>query len=266
MWRSRKRRGNTPIWISTTTRDPSPCEDPEHHTPPPGRVGAFHLPAAPGRVFLRLAACLFAWFLCLSPAASGWWDEETEHCYHSPPMSTWYRIILDELASRYPDFRHDPVVIVRVGEQRLYLFERGIPMQHYPVSTSRFGVGNVDGSLQTPLGVHQVRRRIGDQVPPGTIFRGRRNTGEQAHILTDPEERSVDDNITSRILWLDGLEPGVNRGEGVDSFQRFIYIHGTDEEGRIGQPASDGCVRMKNADVIDLFDRVPENTLVMIVE
>jgi lipoprotein-anchoring transpeptidase ErfK/SrfK len=195
-----------------------------------------------------------------------WWDGRDTYNAYFIPMSTWYRNILDDLARTYPDRVRDPVLIVRVGEQRLYLFERGLPMQHYPVSTSRFGVGNQDGSLRTPLGVHQVRRRIGDQVPPGTIFRGRRNTGEVARILNGPGGRSLEDNITSRILWLDGLEEGVNRGDGIDSFQRFIYIHGTDEEGRIGQPASDGCVRMTNTDVIELFDRVPQGTLVVIVE
>lgn len=182
------------------------------------------------------------------------------------PMSTWYRNILDDLARSYPDRVRDPLVIVRVGEQRLYLFEHGLPMRDYPVSTSRYGVGSEDGSLKTPPGVHKVRRRIGEHVPPGTIFRGRRDTGEQAHILTGADERSPNDNITSRILWLEGLENGVNRGEGIDSFERFIYIHGTDEEGRIGRPASEGCVRMTNADVIDLFERLQEDALVVIVE
>jgi hypothetical protein len=182
------------------------------------------------------------------------------------PMSTWYSKILYDVATTWPDKPRDPLLVVRVGKQRLYLFKGGLPMKDYPVSTSRFGVGSVDGSLQTPLGAHQVRRRIGADVPMGTIFRGRRNTGEMARILTGPEDRSIDDNITSRILWLDGLEEGVNRGGEVDSFRRFIYIHGTDEEGLVGRPASEGCVRMTNRDVIELFDQVPEGTLVMIVD
>ncbi|WP_139349966.1 L,D-transpeptidase [Thioalkalivibrio denitrificans] len=181
-------------------------------------------------------------------------------------MSTWYRKVLYDVNTTWPDKPRDPLLVVRVGEQRLYLFKGGLPMKDYPVSTSRFGVGNEDGSFKTPLGVHQVRRRIGEEAPMGTIFRGRRNTGEVARILTGNGERSPDDNITSRILWLDGLEEGVNRGGDVDSFQRFIYIHGTDEEGLIGTPVSEGCVRMTNRDVIELFDQVPEGTLVMIVE
>ncbi|WP_049764717.1 L,D-transpeptidase [Thioalkalivibrio sulfidiphilus] len=188
-----------------------------------------------------------------------------DECPPVPPVTTWYGEIRDRLARDYPDRALDPLIVVRIGEQRLYLIRHGVPFLDYPVSTSRYGIGNRDGSLKTPLGVHQVRRRIGEDAPLGTIFRGRANTGRIANILTTPET-SPEDNITSRILWLDGLEEGVNRGGEVDSFQRFIYIHGTDEEGLIGQPASDGCVRMTNAAVIELFDQVPLGTLVVIVE
>ncbi|ACL72346.1 ErfK/YbiS/YcfS/YnhG family protein [Thioalkalivibrio sulfidiphilus HL-EbGr7] len=210
-----------------------------------------------------------AWCLCcllwLAAPAAAWWDESMDECPPVPPVTTWYGEIRDRLARDYPDRALDPLIVVRIGEQRLYLIRHGVPFLDYPVSTSRYGIGNRDGSLKTPLGVHQVRRRIGEDAPLGTIFRGRANTGRIANILTTPET-SPEDNITSRILWLDGLEEGVNRGGEVDSFQRFIYIHGTDEEGLIGQPASDGCVRMTNAAVIELFDQVPLGTLVVIVE
>jgi len=100
----------------------------------------------------------------------------------------------------------------------------------------------------------------------GAIFKARQNTGRIAQILTGADERSTADNVTTRILWLDGLEPGVNKGGNVDSYERYIYIHGTDEEGRLGNPASHGCIRMRNADVIDLFNRVDEDTLVVITQ
>lgn len=224
------------------------------------------MPYAPALRAGLLPALLCLQCLLAGAAPAGWgWDEEGEQGVPSRPMTTWYRAIMDDVARSFPGRELDPMVIIRVGEQRLYLIRHGIPFQHYPVSTSRHGTGNRDGSFRTPLGVHQVRRKIGADAPPGTVFRGRRSTGEIARILTNGE-RSPDDNITSRILWLDGLEQGVNRGEDVDSFQRFIYIHGTDEEGLVGRPASDGCVRMTNQGVIDLFDEVPERTVVVIVD
>ena len=98
-----------------------------------------------------------------------------------------------------------------------------------------------------------------------TIFRSRANTGKVAKILTEPIDVE-EDLVLTRILWLEGLEPGVNRGPGIDSKSRYIYIHGTNEEGLIGTPASHGCLRMKNDDVIDLFDRVPVGTEVWILD
>jgi hypothetical protein len=245
---SRRRRGNTPIWICTTIPDVFNAESRR-------------------RGLATLLAATLAGLLLLPLGASAWWwqDEEGIDRDFTRPMSTWYRSVLDDLVVRWPDKTGDPLLVVRVAQQRLYLFQAGVPMKDYPVSTSRHGIGNRDDSLQTPLGVHQVRRKIGTDAPFGTIFRGRRDTGRIAEILTSPDT-SPEDNITSRILWLDGMEEGVNWGEGIDSFQRFIYIHGTDEEGLIGRPASDGCVRMHNRDVIELFDRLPLGTLVVIVE
>lgn len=157
-------------------------------------------------------------------------------------------------------------LVVDVPGQQLYLFESGELVGHFPVSTAERGTGNQEGSLQTPLGLHRVDEKIGADAPRGMIFRGRRPTGELAEILTGPDERAARDDVTTRILWLEGLEPGVNQGGQVDSKQRYIYIHGTPEEGRIGQPASHGCVRMTNADVITLFDRVREGALVDIIK
>ncbi|MFP4080177.1 MAG: L,D-transpeptidase [Ectothiorhodospira sp.] len=179
-------------------------------------------------------------------------------------METWYRPILNRLEERFPQyFVADPVAVVRTDEQRLYVIRQGEIQESYPVSTSRFGLGNTDGSLKTPLGVHRIRDKIGANASRGAVFVAREPTGEVARIVTDPR-RTEGDHITTRILRLEGLEDGVNRGEGIDSLERHIYIHGTDEEGLIGQPASQGCVRMTNADVMALFDTMPEGALVVI--
>lgn len=160
----------------------------------------------------------------------------------------------------------EQAIVVDVPSQQLYLFESGELIGSFPVSTAERGTGNQEGSLQTPLGLHRVDEKIGADAPRGLIFRGRQPTGELAEILEGADERAARDDVTTRILWLQGMEPGVNQGGDVDSKQRYIYIHGTPEEGRIGRPASHGCVRMTNADVITLFDRVQEGALVDIIE
>lgn len=177
----------------------------------------------------------------------------------------WLQRVVRDALVREPAALGRPVLVVRVDEQRLYVVEDGHGWEHYPVSTAANGVGNREGSGQTPLGLHRVARRIGDAVPAGTVFRGRIATGEIAPVLSGPGQYGPGDRITSRILWLEGLEEGRNRGREVDSFSRYIYIHGTDEERRIGTPASHGCVRMRNADIIALFPRVPLHSLVLIL-
>ncbi|MFO8153172.1 L,D-transpeptidase family protein [Thioalkalivibrio sp.] len=177
----------------------------------------------------------------------------------------WLQRVARDALLREPAGLGRPILVVRIDEQRLYVVDRGHPPEHYPVSTAANGVGNREGSGQTPLGLHRVARRIGDAAPAGTVFRGRVATGEIAPVLTDPGQHGPGDRITSRILWLEGLEAGHNRGGKLDSFGRYIYIHGTDEEGRIGTPASHGCVRMRNADIIALFPRVPLHSLVLIL-
>lgn len=129
----------------------------------------------------------------------------------------------------------------------------------YPVSTSAQGIGNRKDSHQTPHGVHRIKQKIGGGQPSGMIFKSREPTGDLFDVYN-----IGDDEITSRILWLDGMEEGVNSGGIHDSYERYIYIHGTSDERRIGQPVSIGCVRMKNADVIELFDEVLVNDLVII--
>jgi len=162
------------------------------------------------------------------------------------------------------------LITIDVSRQKLFLFEN-ISFENpkliktYPVSTSKYGVGNEKNSMKTPLGTHFIAEKIGDGAKIGTIFELCENTGEIAEIYTDAKDIK-EDVITTRILWLKGIVPGVNEGEGVDSYNRHIYIHGSPEEGLIGTPASNGCIRMKNKDIIELFDSISEGTLVGIHE
>ena len=132
-------------------------------------------------------------------------------------------------------------------------------MKSYSVSTSRYGTGNRSGSNKTPLGRHRIINKLGRNVSLGAIFKQRRNTGKVFKGC-----KGGSDLITTRILRLEGLEKGLNKGKGIDSFQRCIYIHGTPEEKLIGKPASHGCIRMRNRDIIELFNYVKRNTLVKI--
>lgn len=156
-------------------------------------------------------------------------------------------------------------VVVRVSDQRLFVIQDGKIVRQYPVSTSKFGIGNQAGSFKTPLGRHRVAEKIGRGAPLYTIFKERVNTGKPALIDRTLKGAPYDD-VTTRVMWLEGLEPGVNRGPGIDSKDRFIYIHGTPSEGLIGRPASNGCVRMYNKDVVELFDLVSEGTPVLITK
>lgn len=176
----------------------------------------------------------------------------------------WIDDAVNGALAREPSGWNRPVLLVRIDEQQLYVWEGGRVVDMYPVSTSEQGTGNRRNSYQTPLGLHRVAARIGDGAPLGAVFRARAQTGEIARVPSRADEAGPGDRVTSRILWLDGLEPGHNQGGDVDSFERYIYVHGTDEEGRIGRPASKGCIRMRNADIIELFARVPLNTLVLI--
>jgi L,D-transpeptidase YbiS len=133
----------------------------------------------------------------------------------------------------------------------------------YRISTALNGTGSQKDSQCTPLGLHRIRLKIGASCPSGTVFVARRPTGE----IHDPNSGANDpdrDWILSRILWLEGMEPGRNRGGNVDTLRRFIYIHGTAAEASIGTACSHGCIRMTNADVIDLFERVRVGTPVLI--
>lgn len=182
-----------------------------------------------------------------------------------------FKSLLNDLKRKFPSKYTQTLLVISIAEQKLYLIDDLKIKNRYPISSAELGIGNQSGSNQTPLGVHQISNKFGDNAPINTIFKARKNTNIVAEILTKPNAKSDKDNITSRILWLDGLEEGVNKGidkqgNNVDSHSRYIYIHGTDEEGRLGQAASHGCVRMANQDVIELFDQVDFGCLVLITE
>lgn len=147
------------------------------------------------------------------------------------------------------------IIHISVRNQLLTLREDETPVRTYPVSTSRFGIGTGKGSLKTPIGRFRVAEKIGGEMPTGTIF--------QSRVPLKPGDPlpPTDDLVMSRILWLDGLDE-----DNANTRERFIYIHGTRHEAKIGSPASCGCIRMRNADVVELFDLVDPDTPVIIEE
>jgi L,D-transpeptidase YbiS len=144
-------------------------------------------------------------------------------------------------------------IYVHVPSQTLDLLDGDSLVRRYVISTSRFGLGFEPGSNKTPTGVFRIAEKHGDGAPPGMIFKSRVATGELGR-EDDPK-----DNVQTRILWLAGEEP-----ENANTYDRYIYIHGTNAESKLGTPASEGCVRMQNEDMIDLYDRVSEGTKVVI--
>ena len=146
-------------------------------------------------------------------------------------------------------------VIISVRDQKLVLMRNGSKVAIYPISTSMFGLGDAWGRMTTPLGYLAVEKKIGDNVPVGAVFHKRRLTGE----VLQPNAPGRDP-ITTRIIWLRGLE-----AQNAHAFQRCIYIHGTPEEKKIGQPASYGCIRMKSKDVAELYDQLPLGAVVQII-
>jgi len=144
---------------------------------------------------------------------------------------------------------------ISIGDQQLTVKEDEMPIRTYPVSTSRFGIGTEQGSLKTPTGRFRVAEKIGGDTPAGTIFQSR------VPLKPDDPRPPTEDLVMSRILWLDGLDE-----HNANTRERFIYIHGTKHEGKIGNPASCGCIRMRNADVVELFDLVDHDTPVIIEE
>ena len=150
------------------------------------------------------------------------------------------------------DTRHQ--VIISVPDQRMAVLQDGAPLATYPVSTSKFGLGDLPGTSWTPLGKLEIAKKIGDGAPSGMAFKDRRPTGEIV-----PPDSPGRDIIVTRILWLKGDEP-----QNALAYSRYIYIHGTPEERNIGLASSYGCIRMRSADVIELFDTVGRGAKVQI--
>ena len=156
------------------------------------------------------------------------------------------------------------ILFVSIKKQRLYHIKDDSIIKEYIISSSAYGVGSEAGSNKTPLGLHKVNQKYGEKTPINGRMVGRVFDGNIATIYKDNTKSKTDD-VTTRILWLEGLEHGRNKGDGIDSFKRYIYIHGTSEEGRLGTPASHGCIRMKNKEVIDLYNKIAIGTLVLIL-
>lgn len=158
-------------------------------------------------------------------------------CVHRQRMSWFQLAVRDTIATR-----------------SLYFFRR-----EFLISTSRFGIGQIADSHKTPLGLHRIARKIGAGWPTGTAFKNRLPIGYIWQGIPDAA-------IAHRILWLEGLEPGLNRGGNLDTFARYIYIHGLGDEPTLGRPASRGCIHLAGSDLIPLFDQLTEATLVYIAE
>jgi lipoprotein-anchoring transpeptidase ErfK/SrfK len=185
------------------------------------------------------------------------------------PASMLWQEINDQIAAilggRLPSntalANQRPFIYVDTARQCLYQVDvEPERTQCYTISTAAAGVGNQLDSYKTPFGIHRIKQKIGGGEPMGAVFKGREPTGR----ISIQNENQDEDEITTRILWLDGMEEGINHGGDSDTFSRYIYIHGTSDEKRIGQAVSHGCIRMKNKDVIELFGDVLVNDLVFI--
>lgn len=175
-------------------------------------------------------------------------------------------VAIKKLESRFGLENDQYALIVDPASQALFLIKNGIILKEYPVSTGKNGVGNKMRSEQTPYGTHRIKEKIGNGAAVGTILVGEGDkNGTISSIITDPIDTSFD-YVTTRLVRLDGQEQGINKGGDHDSHHRDIYIHGTPEEGLLGQPASHGCIRMKNNDIIELFNLAPSGTLVEILK
>lgn len=156
------------------------------------------------------------------------------------------------------------LLAVRISTALMQFFRGGRLERSFGVSTSKRPPSNLKNSLGTPRGLHEIAERIGAGQPPGVVFKARVPTGRHYSELLTSEDGANDNLITSRILWLRGLEPGINRGGDVDTYERFIYIHGTNHGARIGEALSSGCVLMRDLDIIELYEEVRAGDLVWI--
>ncbi len=165
----------------------------------------------------------------------------------------------------YPTRNFDDFIFVSIKHQKLFYLKKGKVSMKHDVSTSKYGVGSTRGSKKTPLGLHIIQNKIGVGCPINSVLKTGYCSGKIVKVITKPIHGS-NDYVTSRILWLNGLDKGMNKGGLVDTYSRNIYIHGTAEEGLIGEPASHGCIRMKNLAVIALFNQVQVSCPVLILD
>lgn len=168
------------------------------------------------------------------------------------------------LEIKHPAITFDRYIYVAAKRQKMYVIEKGDIVSTYMISTAKNGIGNKRGSKKTPEGLHRIAEKVGEGIPENTIISHKVATDEKAEVILKPESTNLD-LITTRVFHLKGMEDGKNAGEGCDSYNRGIFIHGTHEEGLLGKPASKGCVRMANKDVIELFENVEVGTFVVIL-
>jgi hypothetical protein len=156
------------------------------------------------------------------------------------------------------------LLVVSIRDQLMFLYNEGQCVKTYVISTSKLPPSCVENSLGTPWGLHQISEIIGLGSPIGAVFKGRVDTGQVYHELrTEEQENNL---ITSRILRLKGMEPGVNQGGCVDTFSRYVYIHGTNHEPRLGEPSSSGCIQVSNVDAVELASIVPVSSFLLILK
>lgn len=173
-------------------------------------------------------------------------------------------LILEYTSAAYPSETLSEFLYVGIRRQKMYHIKNNKIFSTYPVSTSSKGAGNNIGSFKTPTGLHFIAEKIGDNAPVATLFINKKNTGKVVPVNIT-EVSSNKDEITSRVLSLKGLQQGINKGKKYDTFARGIYIHGTSDEASIGKPSSHGCIRMKNDDIIELFDLLSVGTKVVLI-
>lgn len=173
-------------------------------------------------------------------------------------------LVQDFVSIKYSKYKMKEYIYVGVKRQRLYLISDTTVVMSFPISTSKYGIGSEKLSEKTPIGLHQIESMVGENTPINGIILGTSYTGKIATVISEAKSGNTDD-VTTRAMRLEGLENKINKGGNKDSYSRDIYIHGTPEEGLIGTPASHGCIRMKNKDVIALFNRVKTGTYVIIL-
>ncbi len=212
-------------------------------------------------MFKPLLASLFFYFLIIIHVFT---QNNTENKIQTGYNDKMVDFLIEYLEIKYPNYSFDNFIYIGVTRQKLYLIKNKKIFLSYNVSTSKYGAGIIENSNMTPVGLHEVYEKYGSQVPLGGIFKYREYTGKIAEI-NEGKISTNKDIISSRIITMKGLEKGLNNGENIDSYKRNIYIHGTNEEGLIGTPASHGCIRMKNIDVINLYDHVKNKMLLVIL-